>query len=160
MDFLFALLLSFFAAAFSAPVCPSRPNTCRPRFGRLRFFEIVLVAILYARGFIEYIPRASIGPAASLEFFFSLQGMLLALFLWTALSACSPPLPAVSRHHSALRRRMVWTSGAAFARRKKSNCAISDLVEPDGGDGLRISSCRTRKNWDKWLTVMYEEKAL
>src|SRR5882724_2340701 len=28
-----------FAAAFSAPVCPSRSNTPRPRFGRLRFFR-------------------------------------------------------------------------------------------------------------------------
>ena len=35
---------------------------------------------------------------------------------------------------------------------------VRDLVEPAGGDGLRISSCRTRKNWDEWMTVMVEER--
>ena len=37
---------------------------------------------------------------------------------------------------------------------------VPDTIER--GDGtryeLRISSCRPKGNWDKWMTVMYEEK--
>ena len=123
------------------------------------FVEIVLVAILYARGFIEYIPKARIGPAASLEYFFSWQGLLLAFFfvdgavrLLAAVAGQSlgtMPLYVVAALDEWRQRR---------ARQKAELPLVPDLVEPSGGDGLRISSCRTRKNWDKWMTVMVEEK--
>jgi len=159
MDFLFALLLSFLPPHFRRPfVHHARTHLVRAS-AVSGFVEIVLVAILYARGFIEYIPKASIGPAASLEFFFSLQGMLLAFFfvdgairLLAALAG--QPLGTIPLYVVAWLDE--WRSRRA--KKKEQLPLISDLVEPDGGDGLRICSCRTRKNWDKWMTVMYEEK--
>ena len=159
MDFLFALLLSFVPPHFRRPfVHHARTHLVRASLAS-GFFEIVLVAILYARGFIEYIPKASIGPAASIEFFFSWQGMVLAFFfvdgavrLLAAVAGQSLgtiPLYVVAWLDEWRTRR---------ARKKAELPLVPDLVEPTGGDGLRILSCRTRKNWDKWMTVMVEEK--
>ena len=159
MDLLYALLLSFLPPHFRHPlVHRARAHLVRASVAS-GFFEIVLVAILYARGFIEYIPKASIGPAASLEFFFSWQGLLLAFFfvdgairLLAALAGQSVgtiPLYVVA-----------WLDGwrQRRARKKDELPLVPDLVEASDGDGLRISSCRTRKNWDKWMTVIVEER--
>jgi len=159
MDFLYALLLSFVPPYFRRPfVHKTRTHLVRASIVS-GFFEIVLVAILYARGFIDYIPKVSIGPAASLEFFFSWQGLALAFFfvdgairLLAAIAGQSVgtiPLYLVAWFDEWRQRR---------ARKKDELPLVPDLVEPSDGDGLRISSCRTRKNWDKWMTVMVEEK--
>jgi len=158
MDFLFALLLSFLPPHFRRPfVHHARTHVVRASAAS-GFFEIVLVAILYARGFIEYIPRASIGPPLS-RILFLIAGMLLALFfvdgaIRAARRPCRQSLGIIPLYVVAWLDE--WRS--LRAKKKEQLPLISDLVEPDGGDGLRISSCRTRKNWDKWLTVMYEEK--
>lgn len=159
MDFLFALLLSFLPPYFRRPfVHHARTHLVRAS-AFSGFFEIVLVAILYARGFIEFIPRASIGPAASLEFFFSWQGMVLAFFF---LDGAVRLLAAVAGQSLGTIPLYVvaWLDEwrARRARKKTALPLVPDLVEPSSGDGLRIYSCRTRKNWDKWMTVMHEEK--
>jgi hypothetical protein len=159
MDFLYALLLSFLPPHFRRPfVHKARTHLVRASVAS-GFFEIVLVAILYARGFIEYIPKAGLGPVASLEYFFSWQGLLLAFFfvdgairLLAALAGQSLgtiPLYVVAWLDEWRQRR---------AGKKGELPLVPDLVEPADGDRLRISSCRTRKNWDKWMTVMVEEK--
>jgi len=158
MDFLFALLLSFVPPFYRHTfVHKARTHLITASIAS-GFLEIVLVAILYARGFIEYIPKVSIGPVGSLEYFFSWQGMVLAFFfvdgavrLLAAVAGQSLgtiPLYVVAWLDE-------WRSRRA--KKKEQLPLISDLAEPDG-DGLRICSCRTRKNWDKWMTVMYEEK--
>ncbi len=159
MDFLFALLLSFVPPFYRRTfVHKARTHLITASIAS-GFAEIVLVAILYARGFIEYIPKASIGPAASLEFLFSWQGLLLAFFfvdgavrLLAALAGQSLgtiPLYVVA-----------WIDEWRLRRGKKKAelPLVTDLVEPSAGDGLRISSCRIRKNWDKWMTVIFQEK--
>ena len=159
MDFLYALLLSFLPPHFRRPYAHKARTHLVSASIASGFLEIVLVAILYARGFIDYIPKASIGPAASLEFFFSWQGVILAFFfvdgairLLAAIAGQSVgtiPLYGVAWIDDWRQRR---------ARKKDEFPLVPDLVEPLDGDGLRISSCRARKNWDKWMTVMVEEK--
>jgi hypothetical protein len=159
MDFFFALLLSFLPPHFRRPYLHKARTHLISASVASGFFEIVLASIWYARGFIEYIPKVSIGPAAFLEFFFSWRGMVLAfLFVDGAIrllaaiagqSLGTIPLYVVA-----------WLDEWRLRRGKKKAelPLIPDCVESAGGDGLRISSCRTRKNWDKWMTVMYEEK--
>lgn len=159
MDFLYALLLSFFPPYFRRPyVHKARTHLVRASIAT-GFIQIVLGAILYARGFIDFIPNSRIRPAASIEYFFSWQGLILAFFfvdgairLLAAVAGQSLgtiPLYVVA-----------WIDEWRLGRIKKKAEVplVADLVEPSGDDGLRIQSCRTRKNWDKWMTVMYEEK--
>jgi hypothetical protein len=158
MDFLFALLLAFFPPYYRRTFAHKAGTHLVSASVVSGLLEIVGVAVLYARGFIDYMPRASIGPAASIEYFFSWQGFILAFFfvdgairLLAAIAGQSLgtiPLYVVA-----------WIDAWRQRRaKKKHQCPlVPDLVEPVE-DGLRILSCRTRKNWDKWMTVMYEEK--
>ena len=159
MDFLFALVLSLLP--------PFYRRTLQGRAGSylLRgavvtsIAEVVLSAIFYARGFIDYARDAYMPPVAFLEYFFTWRGLLfaaffidgairlLATFARQALGIF--PLYLAAWTHAALSRR---------AARNRRPALVSDLVEPLGAHGLRIASCRSRKNWDKWMTVMYEEK--
>jgi hypothetical protein len=159
MHFLFALLLSLVPPYYRRPYVHKAGTHLVGAAIATGLAEIVLVSVLYARGFVEYIPKASIGPAASLEYFFSWQGFTLAFFfidgairLLAAVadqSVGTMPLYLLAWLHQ-------WRHRSA---KKKDQCPlVADLVEPTGGDGLRISSCRTRKNWDKWMTVTVEEK--
>jgi len=159
MELLFALVLSFLPPYFRRPYA-HKAGTHLVRAALVTgFAEIVVAAILYARGFIEYIPKASIGPAASLEFFFSWQGLILAFFF---VDGAIRLLAAVAGQALGTMPLYVaaWIDG--WRRRRNAKKAelplVADLVEPVDSDGLRISSCRTRKNWDKWMTVIVEEK--
>jgi hypothetical protein len=159
MDFLFALLLSFVPPYFRRPYTHKAGTHLVRAAVVTAFAEIVAVAILYARGFIEYIPKASISQVASLEYFFSWQGLILAFFFVDGAirllggvagqAVGTVPLYVVG-----------WIGDWRQRRAKKKDelPLVPDLVEPADSDGLRIYSCRTRKNWDKWMTVMVEEK--
>jgi hypothetical protein len=125
------------------------------------FFEMVVFGTIYIAGFVAYTDRAVIGPAAFLEYFFYPPAWLLALFLFDGglrllASLAGQALGSIPLYF------VVWIHGW-FERRsanRRLGPLIADLVER--GDGsryeLRISSCRPRANWDKWMTVMYEEK--
>ena len=160
MEFLFALLLS---------ILPPRYRRAYSHYAGAHLllatyisslFELIMACVLYAKGFVEYIPNASIGPAAFLEYFFSAKGFFLALLfldgafrLLAAIagqSLGSTPLYLLAWIHDSLDRRAV---------RKHEVPLVPDLVEPmpDSNGALRILTCRPRKNWDKWMTVMIEE---
>jgi len=161
MDFLLALVLSFLPPQYRGPLTHKTGThlvrgACITAFG-----EIVLVSVLYAAGLFDYFPKASIGPAAFLEFFFTWRGLFLAFFFLDGAvrllvsiagqAIGTLPLYAVAWIHGLLDRR---------AARKRKLPLVADLVEqPPGNENeLRISSCLPRKNWDKWMTVMYDEK--
>ncbi len=161
MDFLFALLLSFLPPRYRKPF-EHKARTHLTRAAQASaFFELVIVAIFYARGLVDYFPSATIGPAAFLEYFFTWQGLILAFFFcdgtlrllasFAGQALGTVPLYAVAWIHDSLDRR---------AAKEREIPLVADIVEgPAGPSGeLRISSCRPRKNWDKWMTVMYEEK--
>jgi len=161
MDFLVALLISFLPPRYRKPF-EHKARTHLTRAAQASsFFELVIVAVFYARGLVDYFPSASIGPAAFLEYFFTWQGLILAFFFadgalrllasFAGQTLGTMPLYAVAWIHDSLDRR-----GA----RKREIPLVTDTVEGPAGpeEELRISSCRPRKNWDKWMTVMYEEK--
>jgi hypothetical protein len=161
MDFLYALLLSFLP--------PRYRNSLLQKAGALlvraalttAFAEIVVACVLYARGFVDYIPNTWIGPAAFLEYFFTWQGLCLAFVFLDGVvrllaavagqAVGTIPLYVLARIHKSFEQH----------RMRKHECPlISDLVEriDENAHELRIATCRPRKNWDKWMTVMYEEK--
>ncbi|MBS1842397.1 MAG: hypothetical protein JSS69_10060 [Acidobacteria bacterium] len=159
MNFLFSLLLSFLPPYYRQHYeRESQAHILRATVATA-FAELILACIFYANGFVNYIPNAAISPAAFLEYFFSWQGLMLAFFFFDGairlLAAVAgqaigiTPLYAIAWIHAWWHRRNL----------KKSECPlVPDLVERvDSGPGLRILSCRPRKNWDKWMTVMYEE---
>ncbi len=161
MDFLLALLLSLVPPRYRGTLAHKAGTHLVRAAGVSAFFEIVVVCVFYAAGLVDYFPGATIGPAAFLEYFFTWRGLLLAFFfldgvlrLLAAISGQAlgtMPLYVVARIHGSLERR---------AARKRSIPLVADIVEAtnDSSGALRISSCRPRKNWDKWMTVMYEEK--
>jgi hypothetical protein len=161
MDFLSKLLLSFLPPRYRRARLHEDGTYLRFAAGTTAFLELVIVCVLYARGFIDYIPNASIGPAAFLEYFFTWRGLCLAFFLLDGavrlLAAVAGqalgtmPLYALAWIHDRLDHR---------AAQKRKEPLVPDLVARTGedGSGLRIITCRPRKNWDKWMTVLYEEK--
>lgn len=161
MDFVFALLLSLLPPRYRKPL-EHKARTHLTRAAQTSaFFELVIVAVFYARGLVDYFPSASIGPAAFLEYFFTWQGLILAFFfcdgalrLLASISGQALgtiPLYAVAWIQDSWERR---------AARKREIPLVVDTVEGPAAPEweLRISSCRPRKNWDKWMTVMYEDK--
>jgi len=129
--------------------------------GLSAFVEMLVLGTFYIKGFVDYAPEAVIPPAAFLEYFFTPRTWPLLFFffdggirLLTAFAGQAIgtlPLYFAAWIHAWLRRR---------ATRRRLGPLVEDLVER--GDGgryeLRISSCRPRRNWDKWMTVMYDEK--
>lgn len=160
MDFLIALLLSLLPPRYRRSL-EQRAGTHLVRAATATaFLEIFAVCVLYAKGFFDYIPHAVIGPAASLEFLFSWQGIVLAFFfldgaarLLASLSGQALgviPLYLVAWIHGRLEKREL---------RKHELPLVADIVVgPNESGEIRIASCRPRKNWDKWMTVMYEER--
>src|SRR5579859_6006620 len=159
MDFLLALALSFLPEPYRAALAHKAGTHLVRAACITAFFEIILVSVLYAAGLFDYFPNASIGPAAFLEFFFTWKGLLLAFFFLDGAvrllasiagqALGTMPLYAVAWIHGLFDRR---------AARRRKPPLVADVVEQPKENELRISSCRPRKNWDKWMTVMYGEK--
>src|SRR5262249_34024105 len=161
MEFFLALLLSFLPKQYRG-VLAHKTGTHLVRAACITaFFEIILAAVLYAAGLFDYFPNASIGPAAFLQYFFTWRGLLLAFFFLdgairilasiTGQALGTLPLYAVAWIHGMLDSR---------AAKKRKLPLVTDLVEqlPGQENELRILSCLPRENWDKWMTVMYDEK--
>jgi len=123
--------------------------------------EMLVFGTVYIAGFVAYTARAVIGPVAFLEYLFYppawpvallfFDGGLRFLASFAGQAVGSIPLYGVAWIHGWLERR---------AAKRRRGPIVADTVER--GDGsryeLRISSCRPRRNWDKWMTVMYEER--
>jgi len=95
------------------------------------FAEIVIACVLYARGFVDYIPNASIAPAAFLEYFFTWQGLCLAFVF---LDGVIRLLAAVAGQAVGTISTSTFSPGSAisFERRRlrKQECPlVADLIE-------------------------------
>jgi hypothetical protein len=160
MNFLLAILLSFLPPYYRRFFAnESQAHIIRAAIVTA-FLELVFACILYAQGFVDYIHHAVIGPAAFLEYFFSWQGLIFAFFfidgtirLLAAIAGQAigaTPIYVAAWLHAYWHRRSL----------KKAACPlVPDIVEKADAkcSALRIRSCRPRRNWDKWMTVMYEE---
>jgi len=161
MDFLLALLLSLLPPRYRHSVSHKAGGFVLPAAQTTAFAEIVIASVLYAKGFVDYIPNTWISPAAFLEYLFTWQGFCLAFFF----------LDGVVRLLGALAGQAIgviplyllaWIHGVFEQRSmRKHECPlVADRIERADASTqeLRIATCRPRKNWDKWMTVMYEEK--
>ena len=160
MDFLYALLLSLLPPFYRRTLERHAGSYLVRGALVTALFEIVLSSILYAKGFIEYTAAAYIPQAAVLEYFFTWKGLCFSFFF---VDGAVRLLATVARQALGLfpLYLVAWTHAALsrYNARKKQPALIADLVEgPTDSGELKISSCRPRKNWDKWMTVMHEEK--
>ncbi len=125
------------------------------------FVEMTIFGLFYVEGFMDYAPHAIIGPAAFLEYFFTPRTWPLAFFFFDGSFRLLAAIGGQALGTLPLYF-VAWIQGWFERRsaRRRLGPLVADLVER--GDGsrfeLRISSCRPRRNWDKWMTVLYEEK--
>jgi hypothetical protein len=161
MDFLRQLLRSFLPPRYRRGPAHDSGAYLVGAAGVSGFVEMMVFGTLYIGGFVAYTNRAVIGPLAWAEYIFYAPAWPLALFFFdgglrllaslTGEALGSLPLYFVAWIHGVFERR---------SARRRLGALVPDLVER--GDGslyeLRISSCRPRANWDKWMTVAYEDK--
>jgi hypothetical protein len=161
MEFVFDLFRSFLPPRYRDEPPHASSRYLVDAAGLSGFLELVICVLFYAKGFVSYTNEAVIAPVAFLEYFFtpkacllvffSLDGTVRLLASLTGHALGTIPLYLVAWIHGLLDRR---------AERKRIGPLIVDLVECGDGPGyeLRISSCRPRRNWDQWMTVLYEER--
>lgn len=160
MDFLFALLLALLPPYYRRTLQRHAGSHLLRGAVITSLLEIVLASVLYAKGFIDYTADAYIPPAAFLEYFFSWKGLCLAAFFIDGavrlLATIAHQAVGIFPLYLA-----AWTQTALshHSARRHQPPLVADLIEGPGASGeLRIASCRSRKNWDKWMTIMYDEK--
>jgi len=126
------------------------------------FLEMVAFGMLYIVGFVTaFTHLAVIGPLAFVEYLFYPKSWPLAFFFFDGTIRWLSSLSGQAVGSLALYP-AAWIHGwlERRAQRRRLGPKVPDIIER--GDGtryeLRISSCRPKGNWDKWMTVMYEEK--
>ena len=126
------------------------------------FLEMVAFGTLYIVGFVSaFTHLAVIGPLAFVEYLFYPKSWPLAFFFFDGTIRWLTSLSGQAVGSLALYP-AAWIHGwlERRAERRRLGSKVPDTIER--GDGaryeLRISSCRPKGNWDKWMTVMYEEK--
>ncbi len=126
------------------------------------FLEMVAFGTLYIVGFVSaFTHLAVIGPLAFVEYLFYPKSWPLAFFFFDGTIRWLSSLSGQAVGSLALYP-AAWIHGwlERRAERRRLGPMVPDTIER--GDGtryeLRISSCRPKGNWDKWMTVMYEEK--
>jgi hypothetical protein len=161
MNFLYAMLVSFLPPRTRRALGHRSEEHLAAAAGVSGFLEMLIFGLFYVKGFVDYAPHAFIGPAAFLEYlflprswplaFFYFEGGLRLLVAMGGQALGTIPLYVVAAIQA-------WHE--ARVRRSGLGPLVLDTVER--GDGsryeLRISSCRPRRNWDKWMTVLFEEK--
>jgi len=162
VSFLIDLMLSFLPPRYRSAWRHSASGSLVRAAAVSGFLEMVAFGTLYIVGFVSaFTHLAVIGPLAFVEYLFYPKSWPLAFFFFdgtirwlTSLSGQavgSLALYPAAGIHGWLERR---------AERRRRGPKVPDIIER--GDGtryeLRISSCRPKGNWDKWMTVMYEER--
>ncbi len=126
------------------------------------FLEMVAFGMLYIVGLVTaFTHLAVIGPLAFVEYLFYPKSWPLAFFFFDGTIRWLSSLSGQAVGSLALYP-ATWIHGwlERRAERRRLGSKVPDTIER--GDGaryeLRISSCRPKGNWDKWMTVMYEER--
>lgn len=161
MYFLRQFLLSFLPPRYRGGPAHDPGAYLAAAAGVSGFLEMLVFGTLYIGGFVAYTDRAVIGPLAWAEYLFYPPAWPLAFFFFDGGlrflgSFTGQALGSIPLYFAA------WIQGFFERRsaRRRLGALVPDLVER--GDGsryeLRISSCRPRTNWDKWMTVAYEDR--
>ncbi len=162
MSFLIDLMLSFLPPRYRSAWRHSASGSLVRAAAVSGFLEMVVFGTLYIVGFVTaFTHLAVIGPLAFVEYLFYPKSWPLAFFFFDGTIRWLTSLSGQAVGSLALYP-AAWIHGwlERRAERRRLGPMVPDTIER--GDGtryeLRISSCRPKGNWDKWMTVMYEEK--
>ncbi len=162
MSFLIDLMLSFLPPRYRSAWRHSASGSLVRAAAVSGFLEMVAFGTLYIVGFVSaFTHLAVIGPLAFVEYLFYPKSWPLAFFFFDGTIRWLSSLSGQAVGSLALYP-AAWIHGwlERRAERRRLGPMVPDTIER--GDGtryeLRISSCRPKGNWDKWMTVMYEEK--
>lgn len=162
MSFLLDLMLSFLPPRYRSAWRHSASGSLVRAAAVSGFLEMVAFGTLYIVGFVSaFTHLAVIGPLAFVEYLFYPKSWPLAFFFFDGTIRWLTSLSGQAVGSLALYP-AAWIHGwlERRAERRRRGPKVPDIIER--GDGtryeLRISSCRPKGNWDKWMTVMYEER--
>ena len=162
MSFLIDLMLSFLPPRYRSAWRHSASGSLVRAAAVSGFLEMVVFGTLYIVGFVTaFTHLAVIGPLAFVEYLFYPKSWPLAFFFFDGTIRWLTSLSGQAVGSLALYP-AAWIHGwlERRAERRRRGPKVPDIIER--GDGtryeLRISSCRPKGNWDKWMTVMYEER--
>ena len=162
MSFLLDLMLSFLPPRYRSAWRHSASGSLVRAAAVSGFLEMVVFGTLYIVGFVTaFTHLAVIGPLAFVEYLFYPKSWPLAFFFFDGTIRWLTSLSGQAVGSLALYP-AAWIHGwlERRAERRRRGPKVPDIIER--GDGtryeLRISSCRPKGNWDKWMTVMYEER--
>lgn len=162
MSFLLDLMLSFLPPRYRSAWRHSASGSLVRAAAVSGFLEMVAFGTLYIVGFVSaFTHLAVIGPLAFVEYLFYPKSWPLAFFFFDGTIRWLSSLSGQAVGSLALYP-ATWIHGwlERRAERRRLGSKVPDTIER--GDGaryeLRISSCRPKGNWDKWMTVMYEER--
>ena len=162
MSFLIDLMLSFLPPRYRSARRHSASGSLVRAAAVSGFLEMVAFGTLYIVGFVSaFTHLAVIGPLAFVEYLFYPKSWPLAFFFFDGTIRWLTSLSGQAVGSLALYP-AAWIHGwlERRAERRRLGSKVPDTIER--GDGaryeLRISSCRPKGNWDKWMTVMYEER--
>ena len=162
MSFLIDLMLSFLPPRYRSAWRHSASGSLVRAAAVSGFLEMVAFGTLYIVGFVSaFTHLAVIGPLAFVEYLFYPKSWPLAFFFFDGTIRWLTSLSGQAVGSLALYP-AAWIHGwlERRAERRRRGPKVPDIIER--GDGtryeLRISSCRPKGNWDKWMTVMYEER--
>ena len=162
MSFLIDLMLSFLPPRYRSAWRHSASGSLVRAAAVSGFLEMVVFGTLYIVGFVTaFTHLAVIGPLAFVEYLFYPKSWPLAFFFFDGTIRWLTSLSGQAVGSLALYP-AAWIHGwlERRAERRRLGPMVPDTIER--GDGtryeLRISSCRPKGNWDKWMTVMYEER--
>ena len=162
MSFLIDLMLSFLPPRYRSAWRHSASGSLVRAAAVSGFLEMVVFGTLYIVGFVTaFTHLAVIGPLAFVEYLFYPKSWPLAFFFFDGTIRWLSSLSGQAVGSLALYP-ATWIHGwlERRAERRRLGSKVPDTIER--GDGaryeLRISSCRPKGNWDKWMTVMYEER--
>jgi len=162
VSFLLDLMLSFLPPRYRSAWRHSASGSLVRAAAVSGFLEMVAFGTLYIVGFVSaFTHLAVIGPLAFVEYLFYPKSWPLAFFFFDGTIRWLSSLSGQAVGSLALYP-ATWIHGwlERRAERRRLGSKVPDTIER--GDGaryeLRISSCRPKGNWDKWMTVMYEER--
>jgi len=162
VSFLLDLMLSFLPPRYRSAWRHSASGSLVRAAAVSGFLEMVAFGTLYIVGFVSaFTHLAVIGPLAFVEYLFYPKSWPLAFFFFDGTIRWLTSLSGQAVGSLALYP-AAWIHGwlERRAERRRRGPKVPDIIER--GDGtryeLRISSCRPKGNWDKWMTVMYEER--
>lgn len=125
-------------------------------------FEALVGLVFLIAGFIQYAPEAWVGPLAWMEYAFHPRSLLLGYVFLEGLLRFVVALVSGESLGSFPLYLVVWVQGRRQRRRAEAALGPKVVDTVTRGDGprfdLRIESCRSKPNWNRLMTVTYEDE--